>query len=349
MKKNWVISTTLFLGFFSFYYLGCQKTDHPFGIYAPNGLDVPTATFTPVTGAILAGVIDNNLPKAGVTVTATDPFANVMTSVTDSFGLAAFNPAVLNLGVWTIEVPTQGRYYQSSIPLTVTGSNDSVTFRAGNQTLSATPVTPQTYGSSNTSIAYNLIYDQPYNLNVPVVLSTNSGLPAPWTKTFQPVTIGNSVGSSNVTIGKTGCYYQAFSFLFNATDLFGNPIDGKPATISRGFPIPIVIGFSQTCSTQCGGGSWTASAALTLTTTNDCGQSWSINVVSVNSLGTTVLNQTNSFINGGTRAYGFTPGGGFQQNINTIITITSPTGSLSGFCSFKQNVPYSGTPINSSI
>ena len=350
MKRTWVVLTALFFIFSSFYYLGCNKTDHPFGIYSPNGLDIPTATATPVTGAILAGVVDNNVAKSGVTVLAVDPFGVTIISITDGFGLAAFNPGTLTLGTWTIEVPTQGRYYDSSIPLTVTASSiNNVTFQAGNQTISVTPVSANTYGTSNTSIAYNIVYNQPLNLNVPVGLLTDVGIPSGWDKVFQPVTIGNSVSSSAVTITKTGCSIQNCSFYFNAVDGNGLLIHQVPTTINRGFTIPLSLNISGG-ATFVPGPSGSAHTDYTLncnfSSSNDCNYSYPVSINGSHLGGATGdYGQTFSFISGGSRTIVFSSRGSTTNEIISA-TIYSPVGQFSG--SFTTNATFSTTVINTS-
>ncbi|HJT25220.1 MAG TPA: hypothetical protein VJ873_11640, partial [bacterium] len=160
MKKSyWVVSILLVLAMSSSGYMGCNKTDHPFGIYAPNGLDVPSPTFTPQSGSINVYVFDNFSAVQGVSINLIDPYGNKMgpTTTQAGVGYAAFNPPNLYNGTWTAVVSSQSvsytvspsgtpfqfkrTYDYSTLPITIIGSGQySVSFTTGGNSVSINPV-----------------------------------------------------------------------------------------------------------------------------------------------------------------------------------------------------------------
>src|SRR5581483_1046011 len=71
-KRVYLLQFSLLAGLIGFYF-GCNKTDHPFGVDAPYGLDVPTLTPTPGTGAIEVYVSDTGAAIQSVNIYLLDP------------------------------------------------------------------------------------------------------------------------------------------------------------------------------------------------------------------------------------------------------------------------------------
>jgi len=331
MKPEHLLIALFFLGAGILVEFGCVKG----GPLLPYDLPLPTPT--PVSGAIEAGVIDNGLPVAGVTVLALDPNGDPYMAITDTFGKVGYDPSPLLTGTWTLQVPTQGRYYLSTQPLTVTGGGGySATFMAGGQTIQVTPTTAETYGSSNTPIGYVITYDQPYNLSVPVSLSTSTDLPGSWGKNFQPVVLGAGVNSSNVTITKTGCYTSSFLFLFKALDFSSTLIHSSPATIVRGFPIPVLLNAAVTLSPDNPCYYSTTTVVPSLTTTGDCNIGYPLRVIGTQSIGspTTVLNQVTTITNGIPVSFSFYG----RHPVTITLSLTTPTTVFSGSITASYSV-----------
>ena len=143
MNKSAWFDRLVFMAFFStIASVGCNKTDRPLGVDAPFGLDRPTYTPTPSSGAIQVYVSDAGTAIQGVSIIVVDPAGNTLgPNLTQPVvGYAAFNPTNLLNGTWVAKVLTQGvsynlptpvnhYYYLSSQLFTVTGAGSySVTF-----------------------------------------------------------------------------------------------------------------------------------------------------------------------------------------------------------------------------
>ncbi|HJT25732.1 MAG TPA: hypothetical protein VJ873_14245 [bacterium] len=247
MNKNlWVVVVLVFgMGIFS--YTGCKKTDSPMGIYAPNGLDVPSPTFTPLAGTINVYVVDAETNTgfatnvSGVTVRLTDPNSEPYTQVTGNapFDYAAFNFLPIKTGAWTAEVLTQATtvtsFYDSTQPFTVTGTGQAtVTFTAEAGSLTVSPVSIQYFYGSGYSYPVTLTYIQSGNLSVPVSVCETNILP-PGFNAPQSVVLGEGVNSSVVTITQGICYDQSVIVSFTGFDFLGNKIFTPTVSMSKGY------------------------------------------------------------------------------------------------------------------
>lgn len=321
MKKKWMIMTAVLSAFFSLFYIGCKKTDQPFGVYALNGLDVPSPSPTPFSGAINVYVVDNGILTSGVTAILVDPNSNAVTSVTQPVvGFAGFAPSSLPVGTWTAKIPTQGKYYLSTQAFNVTGSGQvAVTFQAGAPTLSITPAGNEFYNYSNaTTIAYTVQYNQVGNLNVPVSLSVSPALPAGWGVSFSPAIIGNTTNQSALTI-IFPCAYQSPTFKVFGTRADASIVQTINHQIQRAFAINVQVSVVSAWA-FCGNGR--VAATFKLVSANDCGISW-------NFAGSNLMNgQTTSICmtNGATGS----------------VSLSSSIGTISGMIS----VPSTGTVLN---
>lgn len=361
MKKKWVISASLFFSFFSFYYIGCNKTDHPFGVYAPNGLDVPTVTATPLAGAIDVFVVENNSTVSGVTVNLKDPNGNFLTAVATGNGAAAyapFSPFPVTTGTWLAEVYTQGHYLDSTQSFNVTGGQTSVTFTAGVVGLTAPTFSSgpqnQQYQTGNGTFTYGVTYTQPGNLSIPVSVELLNVLPTGFASspsTFVLGAAGPGVDQSPVIISKTACYTVSVPVTFGAFDFLGTKVlNSTVFNVTRGFQIPLSVSVSGTSSTVgCGGpcSSTTINYSINLTSTSDCNHSYPLNAwgtVTGNGGATaTVFNVSPSLISGGSYS-GTASYNGNATNQTIHVTVTSPVGPTTG--AVAVNTTFSGTAVN---
>src|SRR6185369_1479768 len=174
---------------------GCKKTDYPFGLYAPHGLDVPTPTPTPTSGSFNIYVIDAGVPTGGMTCFLVDPLGNSYNAVTQPVvGYAPFSISNVINGTWKAGVYTQGHYFLSGQPVTVSNNaGQNINFTAQSQTLQITPTTLENYPTGGGSVGYKLIYNQVGNLSVPVSLgfvTVGGNFPGSWSDAFTPNVLG---------------------------------------------------------------------------------------------------------------------------------------------------------------
>ena len=273
----------LIVGLFSNYYLSCSKTDHPFGVYAPNGLDVPTKTPTPGTGAFNCYVYDGG-GKSGVTVVLLDPaLSNPVTNTTDQFGNAIFNPNPLLIGTYTAEVLAQGRYGLSALPITIMSAAQgavSCTFTAESQALTIVSGAPVSFVAGNGTFNLGVSYIQPGTLDVPVTITTNT-LPSGWNSSPATFVLGMSNPSTVVAVNKVGCAVNNQPLTFVGTDFLGTAFCFANTTLIRNFPVNVQLNLSETASTcTCFGGTCKngLSSVFTLNSPSDCNTSWTLTV-----------------------------------------------------------------------
>lgn len=274
---------------------GCKKTDSPFGVYAPNGLDVPSPTPTPVSGDVEVFVKDGAFYVQGVTVVLVD--ANGVTSspvVTQpSFGYAPFNPSNLMNGIWKAVIPTQGvsyvsgtntinhYYYQSAQPFTVTGPGSySVYFNSQPGSIGVSPVSVSYGFAYPLDIPLTVTYNQNGNINVPVSVSCPA-LPASNMNTMpSSFILGEGVTVQPVTIVKNTCFSFNFPFSASAVDFKNAPVKSYPTTIYHGYPVSITIYYYVNDGGPCSGYINCVSERpghcynFGINTTNDCGVTW---------------------------------------------------------------------------
>ena len=250
-KRFYFIQLFLLAGLIGFYW-GCNKTDHPFGVNAPLGLDVPTSTPTPIKGSFQVLVQDKLVPIQGVNVFAVDPYGNTKaTSATSAiYGIATLSPPSLINGVWNIFLPSQGvsyivsgpqtiqhYYFNTSIPVTVSGSGSySVTFISsgvsvylGSVSQTFSPVYPE-------NLAVTASYNPTGNLNIPVstIISTSIVGTGAYPQNF---VFGEGVTQQPVTITKNLCFKDPLPVSLIANDFVGFNISNVSVTISRGYPV----------------------------------------------------------------------------------------------------------------
>ena len=271
--------TILFITFFQ----SCKKTDNPLGLYAPNGFDVPSPTATPAHGAFNCYVYDNG-GKQGVTVILLDPaLSNPVTNLTDQFGNAIFNPYPLIVGTYTAEVPAQGRYGLSALPITITNVAQgavSCTFTAASQALTITSGAPASFVSGNGTFNIGVSYVQPGSLDVPITVTTNS-LPSAWNASPATFVLGMNNPATVLSVNKTACAVLNLPVSISGTDFLGVPFCFTNTSFFKNFPVNIQLNLVQTTTTcTCFGSSChnAVNLALTLNSPNDCGTSWTLTV-----------------------------------------------------------------------
>ena len=345
MKKGFLmVSIILVLGTISSYYMGCNKTDHPFGVYAPNGLDVPSPTFTPAFGAINCYVYDGS-PKMGVTVNLVDPIGNTLfTKITDQYGNSPFSPYPLVTGVYSANVPTQGRYRYSSLPITITSTSQgavSVQFLAQSQALSISGGVPVSFGTGTGTFPITLSYLQSGTLDVPVSVTT-SLLPSSWNSSPSTFVMNMAVSTQLVTINKLGCSALNRPITWTGIDFLGNTKVARVNTTAyRNYPVNIALTLTTSSNGNICSGLHSSVAqynyVYTLSSPSDCNTSWLFSVIVPGSFGSSTTS-TGYISNGGN----FTVPNICGNSSSFSVSISSPIGTASGSGS-------SGTVITASF
>jgi hypothetical protein len=278
-----VIAMVLLTGLYS-----CKKTESPLGFYAPNGLDRPTYTPTPQTGAIEVYIKDTGSAVPSVNIYLLDPSGNTFTSQTTQpgVGYAAFNPPSLTSGVWTAEVPTQSvsygiylpgtgvtqtikhTYGYSTLPITVAGSGQyAATFTTGGNNVQVSPIT-QAYGTGiPVNIPATVTYYENGNLDVPVSVSMVSNPSLTGLNFLSPASwiFGGVNLIATDTLGKNICYSQPITLSLTANDFSGNPVSISNATVSKNYSVGVTL-----YATKIANGA-TQFVRIMVDTTNDCG------------------------------------------------------------------------------
>lgn len=345
MKKHFYIVVSVFFCF-AFLTIGflisCKKTDSPLGVYAPNGLDRPTYTPTPQTGAIEVWVLDNNTPIQSVNMDLIDPRGNTVSTqkTQPAVGFAAFNPNPLTTGIWTVRVPTQSvsyvlnsnstlKYYgNSSLPITVTGSGQyAATFTTSGNSVTITPSSQQWGLTNPANLPVTVIYVENGNLDVPVSVSM-SGIPSVTGFTvLNPVAfvMGGGVTEAPVTIVKNVCYDFNINLSLQANNFVGTSITTSPASLSYNYPIGISFSAEKTSFAS----GW--NYYFQLNTTNDCGIAWNCIVTT----GSTNLGSS-TFTSGGAVIF-------WTGTENDLATFTVS----SGLGTFSSKIYFANVPANS--
>lgn len=222
-----------------FWNIGCNKTDSPFGVYAPNGLDVPSPT--PNIGTFYVSVqdLDKKVPFSNVIVLATQPDgAATYPATTGIDGRAAFSPSPVQSGIWTFTIPQQNGFpfITSKMTQALTMANQTVNFSAGKAVISLMPTSLTAYYSNSGGIfTYNLTYQQPNPLCIPVSL-TFSTLPINWNVSYGPTTLGKMpIDQVSVTITTLGCVDESPIMDITAID------ETAPTGFARSISSPITI------------------------------------------------------------------------------------------------------------
>jgi hypothetical protein len=281
-RRLWALGF-LFMGFWFLDFWGCNKTDHPFGVNAPFGLDIPTLTPTPSTGAFNCYVYDGipnagGSPKQGVTIVLLDPAGNtVAANYTDQFGNALFNPNPLYTGVYNAVVQKQDRYGISTLPITVVSLSQgpaSILFWDASQALSIIGGAPISFTTGSGSFPLTLFYDQPGTLDVPVTVTANS-LPSAWLLNPIGFSMGMAVSIQAVTITKVSCSAFNQPVTWNGKDLLSNSLVSEAITLYRSFPVSLVLS-KNASGVSCAPSGIKGQCIFNLTTTSDCGMTWSL-------------------------------------------------------------------------
>lgn len=323
----------------SYSIIGCQKTQNPFGVYAPQGLDRPTLTPTPSSGVIQVYVDDSGTAIQGVSVIVVDPLGNTIgPNITQPIvGYAAFNPSNLLNGTWTAKVLTQGisyvaagpltidhYYYSSSQPFTVSGAYASygITFSTVGNSVSTAPTSFNFGLPYPVNIPMTVTYNQNGNLNVPVSI-TCPMLPTGISASPSSFILGEGVTQQPVTISKSTCYSKNIPFQITTLDFTANPILTNPVTIFHSYPVSIIMSGTNvsdsdpTCTSYC--------YTFYLNTTNDCGVVWNYSIdstVGQGNLGTGTISS------GGNVTWSDPIGN--SDSVNFTI-INSSVGTFAGF------------------
>jgi hypothetical protein len=274
-KVFYAMGGIILLSLTTFIYQGCKNTDHPLGVYAPNGLDVPSPTPTPITGSIEVYVNYQNADQVGVTVQMVDPNGVTLSSgypvTTQPYvNYAPFNPTSLTVGQWKAIIPQQGNFNTSIQAFNVTGPGQfAVTFTQGLQVLSVSPVS-QTYSTSaGNNFLFGLNYNQTGNLNVPVSVTYNS-LPNLWSGIPLEIVLSNAETAS-VTFTKLGCDSAPVSVTFSAKDFSGLAITQTNIVLIKGYPLPVTLSVNIQND-----GSGTYQAIFQVTSNGDCGVTYNL-------------------------------------------------------------------------
>jgi hypothetical protein len=234
-------------------FIGCQKTDSPLGIYAPQGLDRPTQTpIARLTGPVMVSVADKSAAVTGLTVLAIPPSGSTTFSqATTTTGIATFNPPYLEVGNWTFIVPAQTPYpfAPSTITMGVSLINQTAAFASAPATIQLTPPVPSVItGTSGGQFIYGMNYIQPGNLWVPVTIKI-SALNSGWSGGYSPTTIGFSGSDSGfVTVTGGGCVDKAQSFAVTAFDFSAVPYfrgNSAPQTVTKSFTTTVTVSWSS--------------------------------------------------------------------------------------------------------
>lgn len=308
MKKWRVVETTAFL--IAVLALlwggqgGCKKSNSPFGVNAPQGLDVPTPTPTPISGAIEVFVQDNLVAMQGVTVFIINPsgvtFGPSLTQ--PAVGMAPFNPSNVQPGVWTAFLPTQGvsfveaqgsnvftfnyYYYNSTQTFNVSSSGqNSVTFSAFDiNTVSLAPVSCF-YPTSSAVIPITAVYNYFGNVNVPVSISSLTNLPNGNYIIPTSFVLGEGVSFQPMTIVKPNCLPGDVPVSISAYDFSGITVNTSPMTLIHNNAIPVTFSYwFDSSGASCNGGGWTPCGTqhqcivLSVNTSGDCGIGWNFSL-----------------------------------------------------------------------
>ncbi len=285
-RKHFILSflVVLFLpaAFLSFIE-GCKKTSSPFGLYAPNGLDVPTATPLPLTGAIVVNVADTGVQVNGVSVVAIAPgAASTLIQVTTGQGQAAFNPDPIALGVWTIDIPQQvvsSVQYDFSQQFVTVGSGFSeanLNFSTGVYNVAFVPLNGTSFPTTlQNNLPFNVNLSYTGTLNIPVSLSFVGNI---FPYTGGPNLLDASVTQASVTFQIPSCNFTEPVLYAKVSRLNGNTLINVSGsvTLTRGYPVTITsvnVSEALACQEFTSGGSHPTS----ITAAQNINDTWTIN------------------------------------------------------------------------
>jgi|GEM_PF-6375843 len=268
--KTLIAIISLILGL-SFWNLACKKSETPLGVDAPHGLDIPSPTFTPVSGNLTVNVQDGGLAVNGVTVLAVEPQGTTLTAVTSS-GSANFNYNYIQVSPgqsFLLEIPTQGNYWNSSAifnPATGNVLTFSSNAPANPDSMTLTGQGPGSpsypYTALPTNIPLTLVYNQPGNLSVPLIVSA-LGLPTGWGLSYPTSILGEGISSTPVSLTIPPQSYLQPALQFVGVDAGGATyVISNAVTIGRGYTITVQPTFSY--SFDCSNGNTTGAFTYTV-------------------------------------------------------------------------------------
>ncbi len=240
-----------------FWNTACKKTETPFGIDAPHGVDIPSPTFTPISGNLTVNVQDSGVAVNGVTVWAIEPNGTTLTAVTSS-GSTNFKYDYIQVSpgqTFLLEVPTQGNYWNSPVNFNPASGNVFTFASNAPANSDSLPLTGQGPGNPSypytalpTNIPLTLVYNQPGNLSVPLIVSA-LGLPAGWGLSYPTSILGEGVSMTPVSITIPPQSYLEPIIQFAGIDAGGATyVSSNPVTIDRGYTITVQPNFSYTCN-----------------------------------------------------------------------------------------------------
>jgi hypothetical protein len=253
---------------------GCNKSSQPFSANA----------IQPTQGTIKINVWDNLTPVPNITVKASDPTGNDFSAITDSTGVAVLNPTPFKNGNWFLQVPKQGKYYNSSMFYNFTGvsPSTSVTFQALNPILTLKNIN-NTYPYGSGSVTYSVGYQPGGNLNVAVTTQVTNMPTTAWTTQFFPPLLGDPSGNttSQLIITVPNCSYQQPSFQVKASDNgWISNSSSVTTSINRSYEINARLDVTnkEEIPPPYGGYLYTTFWTVIFTTQNDCSTPWDITI-----------------------------------------------------------------------
>ncbi len=256
MKKNLFIAGMVLTFGLCVLWLGCaKKAPTPTTPQSSIPANQATYTPTPVLGSFIVQVNDRTGGVGGVTVIAIPPDNSVTYTVkTLTGGFAYVSPPYIQVGNWSLEVPAQKYFADSKISAPVSAAFQAVTFSSVSQSTTPTPaviyLTPtvpeQFNNSGGGAFTYNVVYQQPGNLLVPIKLSF-PGLPNNWIPSYGPTSFGAvNPDFASITITGSVCVDQAPSFAVTGMDLEPTPYVpagafSSPQTIKKNFTSTLTV------------------------------------------------------------------------------------------------------------
>lgn len=259
--------------------IGCEKAKTPFS----------ADPIQPTQGKLDVYLTDNGTPVPNLTVKAVDPTGNNFTTITDSTGMAVLNPVPFHFGNWAVQIPTQGKYYTSSMAVSMPDGiqSQTVTFHAEPPILTLNPI-KNSYPYGSGPVTYSVGFQPGGNLNVQEILSIPvSNFPATtWTSQFFPPLLGDSSGntSAELIINVPSCSYEQPVFQVMASENGVIFTSSNASMIKRDFTIKATLRLSNpshTCTNLSPSGctQWTDSWLVTFLAENDCGIPWNVSII----------------------------------------------------------------------
>lgn len=260
--------------------IGCENTKTPFA----------ADPVQPPSGKLNVYVTDNETPIPNLTIKAVDPTGNNFTTITDSTGMAILNPLPFNFGIWNVQVPTQGKYYNSNmnVVMSTTIQSETVTFHADPPILTLDAINGN-YPYGGGAVTYSVGFQTGGNLNSQEILSipTNNFPSTMWAQYFSPSLLGDPSGNtlSQLIVKIPNCSYQQPAFRVVASDPTGViSALSNAITVNRSYKINSTLSMgnhARYCSQPNGLGGcaeWTESWNVDFSTTNDCEVPWNITI-----------------------------------------------------------------------